>query len=246
MTNTGTIILLGVCVGVGFVLEPLIMSLRENRKVETAEEEPKPEKKPAPAPQPAPAFELDLSMVTPEFFPEKVSLKQTITIGYTDSDGNEVAEQLRQGTEVKPLRLEGKQLVYETIGTLLESQIHVDQTNFKELVIPVIMEQLRNAGQPKEPEPEPEPEPVFLNETAIVALIKASVEAGDVKVFSADQVSSWEAGEDMEHDGVTYQTGHVSYHQEETILGPQSYKAIALIKNGKVVKWISEVTKLKL
>ena len=246
MTNVGTIILLVVCVGVGFVLEPLMMSLREDRKADATEtkKEPEPEKKREPALPPTPEFELDLRMVTAEFFPEKVSLKETISIGYVDRDGNNAYKDLKPGTEVKPLRLEGNDLVYETLGTvLLESKIHVDKTNFKELVIPVIMERLRNPETAKEPEPEPEP--VFLEATAILAVIKDSVEAGKVTEFKAEQVTEWAVGADLEFDGQMYQTGLVTF-EAQTILGTQQQKAIALIKNGELARWVWAKTKLEM
>ena len=149
MTNVGTIILLVGCVGVGFVLEPLLMSLREGREASTAEaeEEKKPERKPEPSrPAPAPSVNLDLSLVMPEDFPEKVILKETIHITEVNSGAG---LELRQGTEVKPVRLEGNNLVFETIGVPLESMIHVDRTNFKELVIPILMKRLQSGGGTK-------------------------------------------------------------------------------------------------
>ena len=246
MINVGTIILLLVCVGIGFVLEPIFFGLRENAKTETVEEAPEPEKKPEP--QPAPAFDLDLSMVTAEYFPEKVKLKQTISVGYVDRKGETVYKDLQEGTEIKPLRLEGSDLVYETFGLVLESRIPVDQTNFKELVIPAIMARLRNAESTPEPEPEPEPvevEPVLLDAEAIVALAKSSIEAGDVTEFTADQVTSWGAGADMDLDNKSYQTARVTF-EAETILGAQQYKAILLVENGEVVKWIWAKTLLQM
>ena len=49
----------------------------------------------------------------------------------------------------------------------------------------------------------------------------------------------------MEYDGATYQTGRVTF-EAETILGKQEYKAIALIKNGEVAKWIWAKTQLEM
>ena len=66
-----------------------------------------------------------------------------------------------------------------------------------------------------------------------------------VSEFKADQVTEWLAGEDMEFDGANYQTGMVTF-EAETILGKQQQKAIALIENGKVVKWYWAKTKLEM
>ena len=246
MTNVGTIILLTVCIGIGYVLEPVILGLRHSRKAESTElekptePEQKPESKAAPAP--VPSIELDLSLVKPEDFPDKVALKETLHITEPKSG---LAMELKQGTEVKPLRIEGSDLVYETIGIPLESRIHVDKTNFKELTRPRMLARQQKEAEMKLAAEAPAPEPVVLDEAAIIALLKSELDAGKVTKFKADQVINWEAGEEIEFDGQTYQSGFVIY-QEENLLGTQDYKAIALISNGAVVKWINAKTELEI
>ena len=45
----------------------------------------------------------------------------------------------------------------------------------------------------------------------IVALMKASVKAGEIEEFGLRQVQRWEGGEEEEIDGQTYQTGLAAY-----------------------------------
>ena len=78
-----------------------------------------------------------------------------------------------------------------------------------------------------------------------MTLMKASVAAGKVTEFDAKQVVSWKAGEPLELDGQTYQTGLVSF-KAETILGMQEHDAVALIENGAVTKWMWAKTKLEM
>ncbi len=102
---------------------------------------------------------------------------------------------------------------------------------------------------PVTPDPTPpvEPEvpvtpatPETPTQTADVVLVmKASIASGQVSKFSAAQVLDWQAGASTETiDGETYQIGNVTY-QAETPFGTKNLPAKALIKDGKVVRWIS-------
>ena len=90
------------------------------------------------------------------------------------------------------------------------------------------------------PEPSPEPKPATnepLGEAALVTLMQESIKGGQVKEFTFDQVLKWNAGSEEEIDGMKYQTGLAEY-KAETIFGVKTMKAKALIKDGKVSKWI--------
>ncbi len=268
MTNLGTIILLIVCTLMGYVLEPMFFSGTDMTKKKPVEKvvddkgDPPVAVVPAPAPvsekpEPAPVIQVDLSKITPEDFPTKVDLK----VNYTIADANSgVTMQLKKGTKVKPVRLEGTELVIQPVGLPIESKINVDKTNFKELAVPRMLERLQNAVAKKDAEPVPSvtptPEPVVvtppvptpvakLDEAAIVTLLKADVGTGKVTEFKANQVTKWKAGEEIEFDGDTYQTGRVTF-KAETILGVQEHEAIALIEDGKIYKWMWAKTKLEM
>lgn len=284
MTNIGTIILLIVCVGMGYVLEPMFFTETKKTKKNPVAEAPVDSSgnpvaanpaDPVPgAPEPPePAIQVDLSKITPEDFPAKVELK----VDYTISDSNSgVTMQLKKGTKVKPVRVEGADLIIQPVGLPIESKIAVDNTNFKELAVPRMLERLQNAVANKDPEPTPPVTPVTpeptpptpipavvpptpptppapaptpaatkLDEAAIVTLLKSDVQAGKVTEFKANQVTAWKAGEELEFDGDTYQTGRVTF-KAETILGVQEHEAIALIEDGKVYKWMWAKTKLEM
>ena len=75
--------------------------------------------------------------------------------------------------------------------------------------------------------------------SAIVGIMKASLAAKQISKFTASQVLEWEAGAASETiDGESYQIGNVMY-QSETPFGTKNLPAKALIKDGKVVRWIS-------
>jgi hypothetical protein len=87
-----------------------------------------------------------------------------------------------------------------------------------------------------------EPEaPITTNAEDIVNLMKASFSSGTVKEFESGKPKAWKATEPETIDGVVYQTGLVSY-EADTILGPQTTIAKALIRDGHVVKWVSAKT----
>ena len=273
MTNIGTIILLIVCVGMGYVLEPMFFTATNNTKNPPVDEGLVDSSGNSVAANPAePVIQLDLSKITPEDFPAKVELK----VPYTISDANSgVTMQLKKGTKVKPVRVEGTDLIIQPVGLPIESKIAIDKTNFKALALPRMIERLQNAvanndpvptppitpvppvtpptpgpavdppTPPTPPAPAPTPTVAKLDEAAIVALLKADVQAGKVTEFKANQVTAWKAGEEMDFDGDTYQTGHVTF-KAETILGVQEHEAIALIEDGKVHKWMWAKTKLEM
>jgi len=272
MTNLGTIILIIVCSIMGYAMEPMFFSGTDMTKKKPAEKVDANEEVPADAvvsptttavdpavekPAPTPAIQIDLSKITPADFPAKVDLK----VDYTIADANSgVTMQLKKGSKVKPLRIEGSDLIIQPVGLPIESKIDVDQTNFKELALPNMINRLQNTVADKSPDPLPPveradspvetpptpPSPAGkLDEAAIVSLLKADVEAGKVTEFKANQVTQWNAGEEIDFDGETYQTGLVTF-KAETILGVQEHEAIALIEDGKVYKWMWAKTKLEM
>lgn len=107
---------------------------------------------------------------------------------------------------------------------------------------------MKPAPKPAEPEPAPAPEPASvanLTPEQIVEVMKKSIEGGAVKVFTLDQVGEWKATEDEDIDGVEYQTGLAAY-KAQTIFGEQLVQAKALIKAGKVEKWLYAKTGMEI
>lgn len=92
---------------------------------------------------------------------------------------------------------------------------------------------------PTEPAPaqvEPPPAPAT-GPTDVVKVMQDSIRAAQIKEFTLEQVLDWAAGTDETVDGETYQTGVASY-KAETIFGVKTIQAKALIKGGKVQRWI--------
>ena len=86
------------------------------------------------------------------------------------------------------------------------------------------------------PAPETTPVPAG-GGSEVVKAMQESVKAAQIKEFTFDQVLNWEAGADEAVDGETYQTGLASY-KAETIFGVKTIQAKALLKGGKVQRWI--------
>ncbi len=94
------------------------------------------------------------------------------------------------------------------------------------------------------PDPAPEPPPavepappVAAGSTDAVKAMQDSIKAAQIKEFAFDQVLEWKAEADEIVDGETYQTGVAAY-KAETIFGVKTIQAKALIKAGKVQRWI--------
>jgi hypothetical protein len=97
---------------------------------------------------------------------------------------------------------------------------------------------------PVVPNPEPipvvEPAPAVdakLGEDEIIALMKDSIASGAVKEFTSEQVKGWKANGEETIDGTEYQTGLAAY-EAATIFGVRPVQAKALIKDGKIERWV--------
>lgn len=124
--------------------------------------------------------------------------------------------------------------------------------------------------EPTETEPVPEPPAVAKNEEPagekppmddeapaeenseasedggdIVKLMQDSITSGEVTEFTFDQVDEWKVGADEEVDGQMYQVGIAAY-QAETIFGVKTVEAKALVKDGKVEKWVYAKTGMEI
>jgi hypothetical protein len=87
------------------------------------------------------------------------------------------------------------------------------------------------------PEPAPQPAPPAATAKTAVQVMQESLRSGQIKEFTFEQVLDWKAGTEELVDGENYATGLVSY-KAETIFGVKTIQAKALIKEGKVAKWI--------
>lgn len=243
----------------GYMLEPwmspALLSINAEPPAPTAPTNPEPDADPsapaAPATPPAepatppavaapPAWIAD---VKPEQLPEKVVLKTKVELPLPESTEPMI---LPAGAPVTPVRVDGQDLVISPFAGPIEGRVPVMQTDlleqFNNMPPAPVEEPVAVVPTPEpapEPEPEPAPEPAAeeLDAEAIVAVMQGSIKEAQIKEFTFDQVLGWKAGETEDHDGESYQTGMVAY-KAETIFGVKNIQAQALIKNGKVVKWI--------
>lgn len=78
-----------------------------------------------------------------------------------------------------------------------------------------------------------------LSDEEIIEVMKQSIAGGAVKEFTIDQIkeNGWKANGDETIDGTEYQTGLAAY-EAATIFGVRPVQAKALIKDGKVERWV--------
>jgi len=104
---------------------------------------------------------------------------------------------------------------------------------------PEVVTRGESQPEPVTPAPAPEPAaPATLGDADIVKIMQESYRSGLIKEFVVDKAVAWKATGEEKVDGESYQTGLVDY-SAETIFGVKNVQAKALIKGGKVVKWIS-------
>lgn len=97
--------------------------------------------------------------------------------------------------------------------------------------------------------PAPEPAPVVeqpvvsvkLTDAQIIAVLKKSVAAAEVNEFNMNQVLDWKGAGEETINGETYAVGFAIYGAK-TIFGDEKLQAKALVKDGKVVKWLWPTT----
>lgn len=104
---------------------------------------------------------------------------------------------------------------------------------------------LETLANEKAPEVTPTPPPTAPtassapNEADIVAIMKESIQNVQITEFKFADVLEWKAAPAEDLDGATYQIGLASY-RAETIFGVKTFQAKALIKDGKVNRWIGK------
>lgn len=89
--------------------------------------------------------------------------------------------------------------------------------------------------------PAPAPTPANGPRVDVVKAMQESLRSAQIKEFTLDQVLSCKAEADETVDGVVFQAGSVTY-KAETILGVKNIQAKALVKDGKVQRWISTLS----
>lgn len=77
----------------------------------------------------------------------------------------------------------------------------------------------------------------------IVKAMQENVKANGNGEFTFEDIIEWNTGPDEIIDGESYQTG-ITKGEKQTILGRNAIATKALIKNGKVVRWVYQRTNM--
>ncbi len=209
--------------------------------------------------------EIDLASLKPEQLPPRILLNTNVKVSDAASG---VTMSIPAGNRVKLVRIErGNAVVSPGDGPFLGLVPIADTDLLQQIAAnpptkvlppgapPVVAPTVTAVPEPApppepppapEPTPEPTPEPVPADEPApavaagttdTVTAMQESIKAAQIKEFTFDQVLEWKPGVDEIVDGETYQTGLASY-KAETIFGVKTIQAKALIKAGKVQRWI--------
>ena len=186
-------------------------------------------------------------------FPKRVTIQSPVEFAMAGGNSMKMVE----GREVVPLALsaEGMLTVASGEGSEMKAVIPVDQTDFKDRVtkryndgVVKILDQAvarQQAERATAPEaggtatpPATVPEGVPATEAdRNLALMRESVAAGALEGVTPGQVKAWRWVGFEEIEGVGYQTG-VAVVTKQTYFGEYETEAKALIRNGKVERWV--------
>jgi hypothetical protein len=208
------------------------------------------------------ALEIDLGALGPEQLPKQVLLKGGAKVS---DPATGLTMSIDAGNRITLVRVEGAKVIISPGQGAFLGTVPVRETDLLQQIaanfpaptaVPAVPPEVKIVEPPIAPEPPPEPTPVPIpapeptpvpvptpapatagGPTDAVKLMQESVRTGQIKEFTFDQVLAWKAEADETIDGETYQTGLASY-KAETIFGVKTIQAKALIKNGKVQRWI--------
>jgi hypothetical protein len=210
---------------------------------------------------------VELTSVPADQLPKVITLKNDFNL---QDKATGLAVHIAVGSEVNLVRIEGANAVINQGKSGFQVKIPVVDTDLLERLSETLS--TGNASQsvtnvpaapstaaPAAPEPAPTPAPETANppmetptasEPAAVVdngpvdavkLMQDSIKGAEIKEFTFDAVTEWKAEEDETVDGETYKIGSATY-KAETILGVKMMQAKALIKGGKIVRWIRPKT----
>lgn len=205
------------------------------------------------------APQIDPSKIPKERLPKKVTIKGDVEFS---DDKSELTMKVTAGSKVNLVTIEGYNVVINPGVGNFEGSVPISATNLMELLAEFPKAPVKPQPDPKaetkpntdpttEPEPMPEPKPDAMPEPEgepepevpagpvdVVAVMKSSIQAGEIQEFTFDQVMEWEAVEEDEtFDGENYQVGLLTY-KAETFVGVRTIQAKALIKGNKVARWL--------
>lgn len=216
---------------------------------------------------PLPAFESLESIVdnwreVPQrAYPEMVTLKKPVELELTIDGKVSGKSTLRVGQQAYPVALEGGKLIVSGRpgDTTLRGEIAVEDTDFKDQIRQTYEAwKTRQAGRVHKLRKEekqrllaasgkvveaPDAKVSLLGEEpevdpdGSVSIMRESIRSGQVKEIQLDNIDYWRWNGYEEIGGAGYWTGVVGY-RANTIFGEINAEGKALIRNGRVVRWI--------
>jgi hypothetical protein len=211
---------------------------------------------------PGDAPNVDLGSLTLDQLPKKLVLKTAVDVSDASSG---TTMTIKAGSQVKLIRIEGANAVVSPgddacVGVLpitdtdLFQQLAAQPPTGDRLAVapPIIMPQEADVPEPElvEAKAPVEEAPTTTATTGtvqsspdttatadLVVIMQESIKSSEIQEFTSDQVSEWRAEADESVEGVNYKTGSATF-KAETLLGSKTLKAKALIKNGKVQRWV--------
>ena len=196
-------------------------------------------------------------------YPELVTLKQPVEIELVIEGVVRGKSMLRVGRQAYPVALTGTTLTVSGSkdDATMTGTIPVDETDFKaqiekryeawKLTQEGRIRKMRKeekqrllaseglAGGPRSPEGKEEvlgQEPAVNSDGSVPPMIE-SIEAGEVKEIQLDRISYWRWIGCEEVGGADFWVGVVGY-TADTLFGEMDFEGKALIRKGKVVRWV--------
>ena len=207
-------------------------------------------------------YPINLDEVRDNDLPETVTIEKPTVI---PTSGGEGQVRLKKGDVVTLLNRKNDSLIVEKSDSNGKGKISPKDTDLFQQLVKRIYEREAGGAVATAPAPAPAPVPVAkidpvvpnpepipvveptpdpapavdakLGEDEIIALMKDSIASGAVKEFTSEQVKGWKANGEETIDGTEYQTGLAAY-EAATIFGVRPVQAKALIKDGKIERWV--------
>lgn len=207
---------------------------------------------------------VDPDNIAESEYPETVKVVKPIKL----ADDSEETLILEKGATAKLLSFDGEKVEIQAQIGEYKGKVPYDNTDFISKVAEKKIQLKVATDQPVTTEPEkavaaqqpkemPKPEAVEqvkqpkkdygplakkISNEEVVALMKDSLAKKEVSAFSAEEVTNWDTLPETEYvNEVEYQVGTATY-QKETIFGKSAISAKALIRNGKIYKWVHAKT----
>lgn len=195
-------------------------------------------------------FDIDIREISPEELPAKVKVKKSFKIF------NELGQvlELQPGATVTLESFSDIYLKIKDSSGNFSGETKYKNTDLLEVVAKRRFDEMMG-NKLDEPETEEEPvveeapmvEEVVLEDTGpltevlpdsdLLAVVKGSVKNKDISEFTSEAVTEWTIGENETIFEKEYQVGLVTF-QKKTFLGDQPVSAKALVRNGKLEKWV--------